>query len=312
MESINKIDLSSITNKDSDVYVIDATTLDGKSVSDFALLDSENNCELFQLTCSQLQLSSDEISIEAPYGGIYLGDGEITLDVDRTALLEVTNSKVLMCADNIVEIYSNRDNALLKITPTDIRIYNEAFAPDDPIRLLYSGGDCDELHVYCEAYFINQPIYYGHSSTQLDHRYVRYGKLPWSEFIATYITDTNGCHYDKVEIEINTLLDQKILDGVDSYWIPLSEFRKSELFFRAALLNPDWLESGLDGHTVDGLLLRFSGSAIRPYITHSDTQDMNSLSVYTPDSTSDQSICYRVYDQANYPLARDEEWSMSF
>ena len=42
MASINKIDLSSITNNSSDVYHIDATTLDGKFASDFALLDGNN------------------------------------------------------------------------------------------------------------------------------------------------------------------------------------------------------------------------------------------------------------------------------
>lgn len=313
MASINKIDLSSITGTSTDIYDIDATTLDGNSLSDLALLERENNCELFQLTCSQLQLSSDEISIEAPYAEIYLCDSEITLNVGRTAILAVTESEALMCADNKVEIYSNRDNALLEITPTDIRIYNKAFSPDDPVRLLYRGGDLDELTIYSETSFPEQPIYYGPSHTQLDHRYVRYGRLPWSEFITTYITDTNSCNYNKVEVEINTILwGQKILDGVDSYWISLDEFRDSVLFFRAALLDQKWLGAGLDGYTVSGLRLEFSGSYIKAFITYSDTSEESSHSVFTPSSTSDQYIYYRVYDQANYPLARDEEWSMSF
>ena len=307
MASINKIDLSSITNKDSDVYDIDATTLNKKSVSDFALLDSENNCEWFGLT------GYEEVSIEAPYAEIYLCDSEIELNVGHTALLTITDSNVTMCADNRVEIYSNRDNALLEITPDEISIHNNTFDPEDPVRLTYIGGeDCDELHVYCEAFFTEHPIYYGPSNTKLDHRYVRYGRLPWSTFINAYIKDTNRCSYDNVEIEINTILaGAKILDGVDSYWIPLSEFRDSELFFRAALLNPRWLDAGFDGYTVSGLRLEFSGTSIRAFITHSDAQDETSASVYNPANTSDQYINYRVYDQANYPLARDEEWSMS-
>lgn len=67
MASINKIDLSSITNKDSDVYVIDATTLDGKSVSDFALLNGNNmfrgsenyfQGDLYSITSGTITISS--------------------------------------------------------------------------------------------------------------------------------------------------------------------------------------------------------------------------------------------------------------
>lgn len=313
MASINKIDLSSITGTSTDVYVIDATTLGGKSASDFALLDSENNCELFQLTCSQSQWRSDEISIKAPDGGIHLGDGDITLDVADTAILEVTDSQVSMWADDIVEIYSDRDKARLEIASKEIRISNNTFDPEDPVRLLYLGGDDDELHIYCEAYFTILPIYYGPSNTLLDHRYVRYGRLPWSKFITQYITDSSRTRYDHVEIEINTILGgRRILDGVDSYWIPLDDFRDSNLFFRAALLDPYWLGTGLDGYTVSGLRLEFAGTCITAFITYSDNSEDSSHSVFNPANTSDQYIDYRVYDQADYPLARDEEWSMSF
>lgn len=67
MESINKIDLSSITNKDSDVYVIDATTLGGKSASDFALLNGNNmfkgsenyfQGDLYSITSGTITISS--------------------------------------------------------------------------------------------------------------------------------------------------------------------------------------------------------------------------------------------------------------
>ena len=60
MESIKQIDLSSITNKDSDVYVIDATTLGEKSASDFALLNGNN-----MFTGSKNSITSETITISS-------------------------------------------------------------------------------------------------------------------------------------------------------------------------------------------------------------------------------------------------------
>ena len=67
MASINKIDLSSITGTSTDIYDIDATTLDGKSVSDFALLDGNNmfrgsenyfQGELYSVTSGTITISA--------------------------------------------------------------------------------------------------------------------------------------------------------------------------------------------------------------------------------------------------------------
>ena len=206
MESINQIDLRPITNKDSDIYVIDATTLGGKSVSNFALLNGNNmftgSENYFQgtLAAEEVEVSGEinakdfgavwtlpgtayigegirfstfdkggtisatvkgdpydttgVLQIEAPYAGIHLSDSEITLEVDRPAILNLKDGRAVMCAEAIVDIYSIRDNALLEITPNEISIHNKACFPADPIRLSYVGGeDCDELHVYCKAYF---------------------------------------------------------------------------------------------------------------------------------------------------------------
>ena len=206
MKSINQIDLSSITNKDSDVYVIDATTLGGNSISDFALLNGNNmftgSKNYFQgtLAAEAVEVSGEinakdfgavwtlpgtayigegirfstfdtggtisaavkgdpydttgVLQIEAPYAGIHLGNSEITLAVDRFAMLKVKDGHALMCAEAKVEIYSDKDNALLEITPDEISIHNNTFDPEAPVRLTYIGGeDRDELHVYCEAYF---------------------------------------------------------------------------------------------------------------------------------------------------------------
>lgn len=67
MASINKIDLSSITGTSTDVYDIDATTLDGKSASDFALLNGNNmfrgsenyfQGDLYSITSGTITISS--------------------------------------------------------------------------------------------------------------------------------------------------------------------------------------------------------------------------------------------------------------
>ena len=67
MASINKIDLSSITGTSTDIYDIDAKTLNGHFVSDFVLLDGDNRFtgsenyfqgDLYGITSGTITISS--------------------------------------------------------------------------------------------------------------------------------------------------------------------------------------------------------------------------------------------------------------
>lgn len=159
MKSINQIDLSSITNKDSDVYVIDATTLDEKSVSDFALLNGNNmfrgsenyfQGELYSVTSGTITISTEDndqgdtsnismhpnlisisadgeegkVSISAGLGPSYIEmyDGELTLHMECDTGYSISYFNpyaIRLSAFDNIDLYASSQGSSVSVTADD-------------------------------------------------------------------------------------------------------------------------------------------------------------------------------------------------
>lgn len=133
MASINKIDLSSITNNSSDVYDIDATTLDGSSISDFAFLDGENH-----FTGSENYFTGDLLRVVSPSESDL-----ISLWADGDGFV-------------IEHVVDETDHAYSRLKMH----YSSGFLSDDRVAGWYIGaendwlGDSDNLELYTDQLFM--------------------------------------------------------------------------------------------------------------------------------------------------------------